>query len=58
MERASPLSIIGLTQTLAQLSVHMFMSVPDLTAPWGNPVNVTARPVVLSEAVTELFLMY
>lgn len=45
MERSSPLSILGVTQTLAQLSVHMFPSVPDLTAPGGNPVNVTACPV-------------
>lgn len=59
MKRASPLQILGLTWTLAQSSVHMFLSVPDLTAHSGNPVNVTACPVmplVLSEAVAGLFL--
>lgn len=45
MEKASPMSILRLTQPLAQLSVHMLMSVPDLTALRGNPVNVTACQV-------------
>lgn len=54
-----PLSALRLTQTRPQLSVHMFLSVPDVTAPRGNPVNVTACPVRLlfCQAVTELFLM-
>lgn len=43
--RAPPSRILGLTQILAQLSVHMFLSVPDLTSHSGNPVNVTARPL-------------
>lgn len=59
MKRAFPSQILGLIRTLEQSSVHMFLSVPDLTAHSGNPVNVTAcpvRPLVLSEAVAGLFL--